>query len=296
MPPTFRLLLPPDSSVPDHLQVWQPFGNDLAQGPRGNLFLRVDRTDAAGRDRRADSSRPRLCCRPDHSRVWDQPRLHDRDPARRRRPGDSRTAAGAVRGRRHPVDDRVCERGEPAHRACGNPDAGDRAAARTRRQPHTAVAPVAGRRTPADAPRRGRRYAGGLRGIARARWARARVSEPHPRAADGHDRPRVHARHLGGVGRAVLPRADDRLFVPRCASFNALGGPGRSPSLRPLARRRSLVVVQVASSVVLLIGAGLLARAFVEVQQVDPGFRDRSTSDVSPRPSGQPLSTPPTPS
>ena len=36
--------------------------------------------------------------------------------------------------------------------------------------------------------------------------------------------------------------------------------------------RAGLVVVQIALSVVLLIGAGLLARAFVEVQQVDPGF------------------------
>ena len=41
MPRTFRLLLPPDSSVPDRLQVWQPFWHDLEQGPRGNLFLRV---------------------------------------------------------------------------------------------------------------------------------------------------------------------------------------------------------------------------------------------------------------
>jgi putative ABC transport system permease protein len=37
--------------------------------------------------------------------------------------------------------------------------------------------------------------------------------------------------------------------------------------------RATLVVVQIASSLVLLIGAGLLARAFVEVQQVNPGFQ-----------------------
>ena len=41
MPQTFRLLLPLDASVPDHLQVWAPFWPDLEHGPRGNLFLRV---------------------------------------------------------------------------------------------------------------------------------------------------------------------------------------------------------------------------------------------------------------
>jgi predicted permease len=41
MPPSFRLLLPPDASVPDHLQAWQPFWPEMETGPRGNLFLRV---------------------------------------------------------------------------------------------------------------------------------------------------------------------------------------------------------------------------------------------------------------
>ena len=41
MPRTFRLLLPPDSSVPDHLQVWHPFWADLERGPREARFLRV---------------------------------------------------------------------------------------------------------------------------------------------------------------------------------------------------------------------------------------------------------------
>jgi putative ABC transport system permease protein len=41
MPPHFRLLLPPDSSVPDDLQAWQPFGAGLVRGPRGQQYLRV---------------------------------------------------------------------------------------------------------------------------------------------------------------------------------------------------------------------------------------------------------------
>ena len=41
MPRTFRLLLPPDSSVPDDLQAWQPFPVAMTRGPRGQQFLRV---------------------------------------------------------------------------------------------------------------------------------------------------------------------------------------------------------------------------------------------------------------
>jgi predicted permease len=41
MPRQFRLLLPPDSSVPDDLQAWQPFPRAIARGPRGQQFLRV---------------------------------------------------------------------------------------------------------------------------------------------------------------------------------------------------------------------------------------------------------------
>jgi predicted permease len=40
-PRAFRLLLPPDSAVPDDLQAWQPFGANLERGPRGQHFLRV---------------------------------------------------------------------------------------------------------------------------------------------------------------------------------------------------------------------------------------------------------------
>jgi putative ABC transport system permease protein len=41
MPKAFRLLLPPDSSVPDDLQAWLPFGAGLTRGPRGQQYLRV---------------------------------------------------------------------------------------------------------------------------------------------------------------------------------------------------------------------------------------------------------------
>src|SRR5262249_34968501 len=41
--------------------------------------------------------------------------------------------------------------------------------------------------------------------------------------------------------------------------------------------RATLVVVQIALGAVLLVGAGLLVRAFVAVQQIDPGFRSDRT-------------------
>ncbi len=41
LPQSFRLMLPPDSAVPDDLQAWQPFGPNLERGPRGQQYLRV---------------------------------------------------------------------------------------------------------------------------------------------------------------------------------------------------------------------------------------------------------------
>ncbi len=41
MPPGFRLLMPPDSNVPEQLEAWQPFNRNMTGGPRGQMFLRV---------------------------------------------------------------------------------------------------------------------------------------------------------------------------------------------------------------------------------------------------------------
>lgn len=41
MPGGFRLLLPTDSSVPDRLQIWAPLDAEVETWPRGSLFLRV---------------------------------------------------------------------------------------------------------------------------------------------------------------------------------------------------------------------------------------------------------------
>ena len=41
MPRSFRLLLPPDSAVPDDLEAWTPFWPKMTEDPRGQQFLRV---------------------------------------------------------------------------------------------------------------------------------------------------------------------------------------------------------------------------------------------------------------
>ncbi|HEY3884766.1 MAG TPA: ABC transporter permease, partial [Vicinamibacterales bacterium] len=41
MPRRFRLLMPPDASVPDDLQAWLPFSDAIVRSPRGQQYLRV---------------------------------------------------------------------------------------------------------------------------------------------------------------------------------------------------------------------------------------------------------------
>ncbi|HEX6737162.1 MAG TPA: FtsX-like permease family protein, partial [Vicinamibacteria bacterium] len=68
-------------------------------------------------------------------------------------------------------------------------------------------------------------------------------------------------------------------LAPAAELFRAEGAralavqPGTTAAPLRYRTRAALVVVQVALSVVLLVGAGLLVRAFVEVQRVQPGFR-----------------------
>src|SRR5262249_41963818 len=41
MPAGFRLMMPPDASVPDDLQAWLPFPRDITLRARGQQYLRV---------------------------------------------------------------------------------------------------------------------------------------------------------------------------------------------------------------------------------------------------------------
>ena len=73
-----------------------------------------------------------------------------------------------------------------------------------------------------------------------------------------------------GIGFGVVPA----MRVARSATFEALRDGSRAGHGPQAERVRStLVIVEVAASVVLLVAAGLLVHALMRVQQVDPGFR-----------------------
>lgn len=59
------------------------------------------------------------------------------------------------------------------------------------------------------------------------------------------------------------------------------GGCGAGGSTRGQAMRSGLVVVEIALSVILLAGAGLTIRTFVELLHTDPGFQPEKTLTVS---------------
>ncbi len=70
-----------------------------------------------------------------------------------------------------------------------------------------------------------------------------------------------------GLAFGLLPLASrhERLAPALHATRGAVGRGGRT--------RQALIVSQVAISFIVLIGAGLLARSFIKLQQVDPGFK-----------------------
>lgn len=73
-----------------------------------------------------------------------------------------------------------------------------------------------------------------------------------------------------GIGFGVLPA----FRAVRRASAHGLRDGARAGSSRHIERARALLVIaQVAASIVLLVSAGLLIRALLNVQRTDPGFR-----------------------
>ncbi|MBA3495869.1 MAG: ABC transporter permease [Gemmatimonadales bacterium] len=74
---------------------------------------------------------------------------------------------------------------------------------------------------------------------------------------------------LTGLGFGVGPAVGAR----RISSFDALREGARTGGARTQRLRASLVVIEVAASVVLLISSGLLLRAVMRIQSTEPGFR-----------------------
>lgn len=120
--------------------------------------------------------------------------------------------------------------------------------------------------------------AGGIAGVALATAAVPLLAHLVPPTLPIADRPRLDLRVLSmaglftvvtGLGFGVLPAFQ----AGGSRGFGGLRDGGRGGSPRTRRVRATLVSVQVASSVVLLVGAGLLTRAIWRLHDVDPGIR-----------------------
>jgi putative ABC transport system permease protein len=272
MPRTFRLLLPPDSSVPDHLQVWQPFWHDLERGPRGNLFLRV-----IGR------MRPGVTVAQARADIDGIASRLTRELGRARAFTTVGLQADDVRDIRGPLLALLAGVGMLLLIACVN------------------VASLLVARAASRARETALRLA---LGASRGRLLRQSLVEGLVLTMLGAAAGVLAGYVALGALLALAPETLSRIGASRMdmpvflvtlaisvvwgllfslAPAIELFKPGAAASLQPRLRstmtpvryrtRATLVIVQIALSVVLLIGAGLLVRAFVEVQRVDLGFR-----------------------
>ncbi len=277
MPSGFRLMMPPDASVPDDLQAWLLLNPAaLTRGPRGQHYLRV-----VGRMR-------------DGVTVAQARRDVDRIAGEISREFTEYGAAGRVYNTVGLQADGV-RLLRPALLAlfggvaillliaCVNV-AGllvARAAARTR---ETAVRMSLGagyNRLVRQCLVEGLLLAalGAAAGLVVGRWSLQFLLALRPESLERLGAARMDSAVLGftaaiaglwGVLFSLAPVAE----VLRTSLTEALQQDGRRTggSLR-YRTRSALVVLQIALSVVLLVGAALMTRSFIELQRVDPGFR-----------------------
>ena len=272
MPRSFRLRLPPDASVPDRLQAWQPFWPDFDGGAREAQFLRVVgrlRPGVTIEQARGEigAITGRLQAEDGISRAFTTVPLQD----------------DGVREIRGPLVALFVGVGLLLMIACVNVASLQvaRAAARSR---ETAL----------------RLALGATRGRLLRQWCVEGLLLTLFGAAAG-----VLAGYLGlrvliaaapeSLGRLESSRINGDVLTFSVASslvwgalfslapafelLKARAARSLSPHWRstgtPIRQRMrgALVAVQIALSLVLLVGAGLLVRAFVAIQSVDPGFR-----------------------
>ncbi len=130
---------------------------------------------------------------------------------------------------------------------------------------------------------------GGAAGVAIAAWGTELLVGLAPAGV-----PRLHEVGMDGRALAVgllvalatgclfglVPVLQARRVDPQ-AGLRADGGRGASAALGAARARRGLVAVEVALSVVLVVGAGLLVHSLWRLQRVDPGFRTENVLRAS---------------
>jgi predicted permease len=280
MPRNFRLLMPPDASVPDDLQAWLAFPDAIARGPRGQQYLRVvGRTKTGTTIEQARADVTSIASRISHEftdygaagRVFTTVPLQD-DDVREMRPALVGLFAGVV---------------ILLVIACVNVASLliARAVARTN-EIALRMALGAGRgRLLRQCLIEGMLLAslGLLAGVPVGYGVLRLLVALRPAALSRIEMSRfdlpvlaftVGVSLLWGLLFALAPLAE--VFrVGAGASLQrharTLDGPVRYGA------RATLVVAQLALGVVLLVGAGLLVRAFLAVQQIDPGFHSDRT-------------------
>ena len=273
MPKEFRLLLPTDSSVPDRLQVWAPLSADVETWPRGSLFLRV-----------IARMRPGVTLVEAREDIATIEERISAEVGARRAFTTVALQADDVREIRAPLLALFTGVAILLMIACVNV-AGlliARAASRAR---ETALRLALG-------ASRGRLVrqsliegllltllgaaAGLLVGHAGLRALLAAVPETLSRLETSRIDGTVLAFTLGvsivwGIVFSLAPTTE--LF--KSDPGRVLSSGARRSASAPVRYRvrATLVVVQIALSLVLLVGAGLLMRTFAEIRRVDPGFR-----------------------
>ena len=276
MPKSFRLLLPPDSSVPDGLQAWHPFPRGITRAPRGQYYLRVVgrmRSGVTLADARADISSIAQRLSGEFSEYGAAGRFFNtvalqQDDVREVRPALLALFAGVA---------------ILLVIACVNVASLliARAAARTKETALRLALGASRARLLRQCLAEGLTLAalGALAGLPAGYGVLRALVAMRPESLSRIELSRfdppvvfftVGISLLWGLLFSMAPllevlKADAGRSLQR--DGRAGGGPVRYRA------RASLVVLQVSLSVVLLVGAGLLVRAFFHVQQVDPGFR-----------------------
>ncbi len=272
LPKHFRLLLPPDAAVPDRLQAFAPFWTNLEDGPRRNLFLRV-----VGR------MRPGLTIAQARDDVAAVSKAVSRDLGSQRSFTTVALQDDGVREIRGPLLALFGGVGILLTIACLNV-AGlliARAAARSK-ETSLRLALGAGRgRLLRQSLVEGLLLtmlgaaAGLLIGHAGLRALLALAPESLGRLEAARIDGVVLAFTLGTAAAwGLLLSLAPLVELAKAESGRSLQRHSRTTAAPVRYRARAgLIVGQIALSVVLLVGAALLVRAFVAVTRVDPGFR-----------------------